>query len=248
MDATTSDLEPVGLAHERPFFGRLADGLSQPPWSWRKAAMPAVVSLAGYVGLQELSVVAADQGLPDLNLFWPCLVCSIPMLYWLVNLTRQGGTTVGRAFGLRGARVRRVVVSGIVLHILETLASVAVTVLLVRLGCERGTGAREETVALASSFFTITDTIVWAPVCEELLFRGLLYTSLRTRLGIVPSSIVTAALFSAIHYPESLVPAAALFVPAVLSSLWYERTRSLWPNIISHSLTNALVLVFNLPR
>ena len=114
------------------------------------------------------------------------------------------------------------------------------------LGCKTGHSYHVGTVrqptdsADEASFFALTDATVWAPLCEELWFRALLYTSLRTRLGVAPSAVVTATLFASVHYPESLVTAAAFFFPAVLSSLWYERTRSLWPNVIAHSLMNTL--------
>jgi membrane protease YdiL (CAAX protease family) len=95
-----------------------------------------------------------------------------------------------------------------------------------------------------SSFFAFTDTTIWTPVCEELTFRGLLYTSLRTRLGAVPAGTATAAAFTLMHRPDSAGAVAYFFFPAVLGSLWYERTRSLWPNIISHALDNVVVTLF----
>ena len=77
-------------------------------------------------------------------------------------------------------------------------------ILLTRLGFERGPGAEAQARAIASSFFCLTDVTVWAPLCEELWFRALLYTSLRTRLGVAASAVVTAALFAC--GPLSRVP------------------------------------------
>ena len=113
------------------------------------------------------------------------------------------------------------------------------------LGLGTGTGDEEQAKATASSFFHLTDTLVWAPFCEELACRALLYTSLRIRSGIATSSAVTAAVFVVMHTPGSLVDAGVLFFPAVLSSLWYERTRSLWPNVIDHALYNSMVTLAN---
>jgi len=241
MDPITPDpTKPLGLASKRLFFGRIAEGVSQPPWSWRTAALAVLVSFAGFLGLPEVCFAAEIHGLPDVSVFCPTLVWAIPMLCCLVYLTRQAGTTVGKMFGLRGARVGPLLVSSLLLFILEILLMAGATVLLLRLGFEKGPSAREEARWISSSFFILTDATVWAPLCEELWFRALLYTSLRTRLGVAPSAVVTATLFASVHYPESLVTAAAFFFPAVLSSLWYERTRSLWPNVIAHSLMNTL--------
>jgi uncharacterized protein len=232
--------KPLGLARKRRFFGRLAEGVSQPPWSWRVAGGAVLVAFAGFLALPELCDAAASHGLPDVRRFWPVLVWAIPMLCALQYVTRQAGTTVGQAFGLRGARVGPVLVSGLLLLILELLLMAGSTLLLTRLGFERPPSLEAEARGIASSFFAVTDRTVWAPLCEELWFRALLYTSLRTRFGVAPSAVVTAALFASVHYPACLVSAAGFFFPALLSSLWYERTRSLWPNIIAHSLLNLL--------
>jgi membrane protease YdiL (CAAX protease family) len=241
MEAITPDLtKPLGFARKRIFLARLAEGVSQPPWSWRVAGGAVLVAFAGFLGLPVVCDVAANHGLPDVGHFWPVLVWAIPMLCALGYVTRQAGTTVGKVFGLRGARVGPVLVSSLVLFILQLLLMAGATMLLPRLGFEKGPGAEAQARAIASSFFSVTDATVWAPLCEELWFRALLYTSLRTRFGVAPSAVVTAALFAAVHYPSCLVTAAGYFFPAVLSSLWYERTRSLWPNVIAHSLVNLL--------
>jgi uncharacterized protein len=241
MESITPDLtKPLGLARKRMFLGRIAEGVSQPPWSWRVAGGAVLVSFAGFLGLPEVCDAAANHGLPDVRLFWPTLVWAIPMLCCLGYLTRQAGTTVGKVFGLRGARVGPVLVSSLLLFTLGILLMAGAAILLLRLEFEKPPSVEKEAREIASSFFTLTNVTVWAPLCEELWFRALLYTSLRTRFGIAPSTVVTAALFASVHYPESLVSAAALFFPAVLSSFWYERTRSLWPNVIAHSLFNLL--------
>jgi len=59
-------------------------------------------------------------------------------------------------------------------------------------------------------------------------------------LGIASSIVGTAAAFALAHTPCSFDKVAVLSVDALLSSFWYERTRSLWPNIISHSLNNVI--------
>ena len=96
----------------------------------------------------------------------------------------------------------------------------------------------------ASSFFVFTDVAVWAPLCEELACRGLLYTSLRTRCGITSSTALTAAIFTSLHNPGTLVEIGGHFFPAALFSLWYERTRSLWPNVIAHALHNGIPALY----
>jgi membrane protease YdiL (CAAX protease family) len=225
--------KPFRLIGNGSFPRRVAGGVSQPPWSWRAGALAVLVSFVGYWGLQELldPVWKLRQSGP----LFPALVCSIPMLCCLRYLARRAGTTVEKVFGLRGARLGRVLVSGMFLFVLEALLMGATWAVVSRLGFE----AKPET-ARDSSVFLILDMTVWAPLCEELSFRGLLYTSLRTRLGVASSVVITAGAFALAHTPISFHKVGVLFADALLSSLWYERTRSLWPNIISHSLNNLL--------
>ena len=88
---------------------------------------------------------------------------------------------------------------------------------------------------------------VLAPLCEESLFRGFLYRSLRKRLGVGTALIVSAALFSVVHMDVgALVP---LMVLGWLFGFVFERTRSLLPAMVAHGMWNSgtftlVILIF----
>jgi uncharacterized protein len=84
------------------------------------------------------------------------------------------------------------------------------------------------------------DAVILAPVFEEIACRGLIYTSLRTRLDPWNSALVSAVLFTLPHMYSPIV-AMGLFLGAVASAVVYERTRSLLPCIVAHAVNNALV-------
>jgi membrane protease YdiL (CAAX protease family) len=78
---------------------------------------------------------------------------------------------------------------------------------------------------------------VFAPIAEEVVFRGVLYSVLRKRVGVMRACLLSGAIFSAAH----LDPAAflqTLFIGAGLAYV-YERTRSLLPCIMMHGLWNS---------
>jgi membrane protease YdiL (CAAX protease family) len=79
--------------------------------------------------------------------------------------------------------------------------------------------------------------ILLAPLAEELLFRGVLYPTVK-QLGYPRLALWgTSLLFAAIHFNlMSLVP--LVFVAAVLTLL-YEHTNNLLAPILTHSLFNA---------
>lgn len=78
--------------------------------------------------------------------------------------------------------------------------------------------------------------IVLAPVGEEILFRGVLYTALRQRGHRRLGLWVTAVLFASIHfYPMGFLP---LIFLSVVQVVIYERTQSLFAPIFLHALFN----------
>src|SRR5262249_41146205 len=83
------------------------------------------------------------------------------------------------------------------------------------------------------------DASVWAPIVEEITFRGLLYGTLRTRLSVVPAALLSAALFTLPH-GYGLSGSASVLVSGILWALAYEWTGSLLPGLAAHAANNLL--------
>jgi uncharacterized protein len=83
----------------------------------------------------------------------------------------------------------------------------------------------------------LMNSIVWAPIFEELLFRGVLYSALRQKFSVAGSTIFSALIFTAGHYysPHGLIE---MLLFGIWTALAFELTRSLLPCIIAHILTN----------
>lgn len=99
-------------------------------------------------------------------------------------------------------------------------------------------GANEGTVLLIGSAVL---TCVIAPICEEILFRGLIFTSLRNWRGPWPAAVLTGLVFGLVHGTsapaQDLLPLAFLgFALCVL----YRMTGSLYPCIAAHALNNSI--------
>ena len=84
-------------------------------------------------------------------------------------------------------------------------------------------------------------TCVVAPICEEFLFRGYIFTALRNWRGTLPAALITGLLFGGVHVGSApaldLVPLAALGFGLCLL---YRYTGSLYPCIAAHSLNNSI--------
>jgi len=84
-------------------------------------------------------------------------------------------------------------------------------------------------------------TCVMAPICEEFLFRGFMFTAIRNRTGTLPAAAIVGLVFGGVHYESApvldLVPLAALGFGLCLL---YRYSGSLYPSIAAHSLNNSL--------
>lgn len=99
-------------------------------------------------------------------------------------------------------------------------------------------GTNESTALLIGSAAL---TCVIAPMSEELLFRGFIFTSLRNLRGPWPAAVVTGVLFGAVHAfsapVEYLLPLAAL---GFALCLLYRATGSIYPCFVAHAINNSI--------
>lgn len=88
--------------------------------------------------------------------------------------------------------------------------------------------------------------LVWQPMVEELLFRGilqglLLSTTLgsASRWGVSVANLATSLAFVIVHFVNQ--PAAwaiGVFIPSLLFGLFRDRSNSIWPAVALHVLFN----------
>ena len=81
---------------------------------------------------------------------------------------------------------------------------------------------------------------IFAPLVEEIFFRGFLFQGFRARYGWVPAMLISGFIFAAAHL--DLVVLLPTFVLGCLLAYVYHRSNSLWPGIILHFLVNAFGL------
>lgn len=87
---------------------------------------------------------------------------------------------------------------------------------------------------------SLMEYVVFAPVFEELAFRGLLFGVFRRRFQWGTAAMLSAALF-AIAHGYGLIGFLSVFWSGVIWAWAYERTGSLWPGMIGHAVNNLLV-------
>ncbi len=78
-------------------------------------------------------------------------------------------------------------------------------------------------------------------ICEEILFRGLIYGSLERKIGVKKAIIISGLLFGAFHlYPAKMLTTGIL---GMFFAFVVYKTGSIYPAILIHFLNNALALL-----
>ena len=91
-------------------------------------------------------------------------------------------------------------------------------------------------------FWFVVLLVIAAPLCEEFIFRGLVFRGLRRSLHPGLAIIASAALFALVHPPVSVIPVFGL---GLATAFVFEKTRLLWAPIAAHATYNACVILLN---
>ncbi|HWP44922.1 MAG TPA: CPBP family intramembrane glutamic endopeptidase, partial [Blastocatellia bacterium] len=89
--------------------------------------------------------------------------------------------------------------------------------------------------------------VLTAPIVEEVVYRGMLYSPLRSRFGISSSVLIVTTLFALVHFPQYRGAWASLTGLAILSfalTLIRAMTRSILPCVAIHFVFNFVGSVF----
>jgi uncharacterized protein len=251
--------DPIGLPHlapeveprrEEPSEG---DRRRSPDTLWRPWMAP-VALLAGLVvaavgglvvdvPLVVFGVKITSSHTPPGVSILDTVVQDVAFVVVAVYCARVGGRVVRSwQFGLRAPGVSWASAGGlivlllIVFIVLSAIWSEAVNPskekLLEQLGSNEGTLLLVLSAGL---------TCVVAPICEEFLFRGYIFTALRNWHGTLPAALLTGIVFGGVHAGSApaldLVPLAGLGFGLCLL---YRYTGSLYTSIAAHSLNNSL--------
>jgi membrane protease YdiL (CAAX protease family) len=98
-------------------------------------------------------------------------------------------------------------------------------------------------------FFIAIALVVLPPISEEIIFRGMLYSSLKKGMPIILAAIFTSLLFASGHLLESgdssllYIAGIDTFVLSLVLIYLREKTGGLWASIGLHAIKNGIAFV-----
>ncbi|HEX7654844.1 MAG TPA: CPBP family intramembrane glutamic endopeptidase [Verrucomicrobiae bacterium] len=93
----------------------------------------------------------------------------------------------------------------------------------------------------AARLYLAVFTVTLAPLAEEILFRGLIYSGLKKAGWPRAAWLINSGAFAAIHFNLPIL--LPLFLFALVQTWLYEKTEGLLAPVLAHSLFNAINLV-----
>ena len=96
---------------------------------------------------------------------------------------------------------------------------------------------------------TFVSLVILPPIAEEILMRGLLYTSLRKAMKFMWAALLTSAIFASAHLSEAAsggplwIAGIDTFTLSLVLCYLREKTGSLWPGITLHGIKNGIAFV-----
>ena len=93
--------------------------------------------------------------------------------------------------------------------------------------------------------FLILAIVLWAPLTEELLFRGYLFSAWRhTGVGLWGTLLFTSLLFALLHSQQyGLIPLVSVFCFSLLMGVAREKSGSVWLPVILHGFANLVSVI-----
>lgn len=204
-------------------------------WSIDRVVRPAASDASGCVAQSVIAVSAQEVAFLATVLLWVRFVSRAPLRALGAPRRPWADVAVGVGMGLL-----ILIASAVVLALTEAVASAI-------LGRPPQEPVQVASCVSSGSALAMMalPVIVAAPVAEETLFRGFLFTGLRRRFSVWPAAVISAALFAAVHLAgsEFLLIIPPLFVVGLGLALLFERRRSLLAAICAHATFNLIGFV-----
>lgn len=223
----------------------------QAPWNIKDIAISLTLSAIIFAGVM-FTLSKYQMPIKGIGEHWVILLGFI--LQWvailgpmLILTWRKYGFKF-RDFGFRKIGVKELVMAVIGAYLLYLGINFILSIIIVFSGLKIPGYQIQE--SLAPSFDSSSTAvlvgfgmiILFAPVIEEMFFRGFILRTLSNKWGVTVGNVVTALVFSSFHYPwQSFIP---IFILGLIINSLVIKHESIWPAVAFHVMNNAIAFIF----
>lgn len=156
---------------------------------------------------------------------------------------RKFGNFISNIFAFRFAKRTDILLSIFLALIVGTVSTKLVNFLILQMPDKvpEGLELTNEILRTADGHLLLSflfGVCIFAPVVEEVIFRGILWWPIEKLFSSNAALIVTSILFSLAH--ADLLHVIAVFPLGLLFGFLRKRTNSIWPAIIAHAANNTM--------
>jgi membrane protease YdiL (CAAX protease family) len=209
-------------------------------WSPSLGIMVFLLATLAWIGFSmvvELGIMQLPGIHPVLAILLDTAVRLLPPLIALALLFRKA-SHIPRTIGLNG-EIHPPLLLG--LFSLLVLIDQPLRWVLSRFTAEDPTGGLSYADSgITGLVFLIVSTCIFAPLAEEILYRGILHRSLANRLGVLGGALLSSVIFASLHFYDyyGLASVAAF---GFICALTYQSTDSLINVVALHMLYNTSI-------
>lgn len=210
-----------------------------------------LIGFAGFIMSNAVAFVIAVIGLKlfggdySKNIFFNfgLLIMSdlafLSVIFWYLRSANMGPEDLGLLKRIKTSNILLVIATGLAYVVLTAVLSLLVKILFPSIDL-----TQEQAIAFTKAIgpiekvFAAVALLVIAPIAEELIFRGFVFRGFRKQLGFFGAAVVSSIFFGLIHGQINV--ALDTFALGMMLCYLYEKTESIWPSIMLHSLKNGI--------
>jgi uncharacterized protein len=206
------------------------------PWTFRDTWIGLASFIVFMVGVGLSPLLLPDQGL--IRTVWVLIYQPLQFIPILVMLRLRGATWANVGFQKAKPNVMAL---GCGLIIILLGVNLVNNLIMLALGVEVQAEQFSNLMASLDQPAALLITgILFAPLLEETIFRGFLFNGLRQKWGWAAAALVSSAIFATGHLSiAAFIPTFAL---GFLFAYLFQKSNSIWPGIILHTLINSVSL------
>ncbi len=203
-----------------------------------KNSEEAIRSLESSVSMQFLAIVLIELG--TLFIVW---------LYLMV--IKKPLKDVGVVKKVKGIHLGYGVIAFIIYFIFLTMVMALISKLVPAINLDQSQEVGFESATSGGALImTFVSLAILPPIAEEIVFRGFLYSGLRTKLKPIMAGLIVSLIFASAHLqlgsgnPPLWVAAIDTFILSLFLVYLREKTGSIWAGVVVHFLKNSMAFLF----